>query len=351
LGENQIPLDGIARIMNRFLRNGNSIFIRGGSLVDERARQFNMRPRFRNRAVFVGCARDCAATLPHALRNISNIAKLFAESAFVFIENDSGDSTKSVIQNWCRTRPTARLISLDGLSESCPFRTIRLETARNSYLSLIRAEFNEFDYLFVLDLDEVNAGLIDIHAVERAVEFMARDRNYAGVFANSETYYYDLWALRHPVHCPRDIWEEACDYALAHRVTDEEAFRQTVVKRFFRISPQSLTPLEVDSAFGGFAIYKIKSILDNKRSYFGQKIKTIRLPPSEDPKEFGWQCCEHVAFNAGFRELGQRLFVLPGLVNFDAAGLNFLPSFWRSLSFDARLAVRPKLDVGGSAVR
>ncbi len=205
-----------------------------------------MKHAFQKRAVFTGCARDCAAALPRVLANVTRMAGLFAEAAFVFIENDSRDATKSQLEAWCGERPNARLISLDGLAASCPVRTIRLATARNRYLSAVRSEFS--DYNLLIALDEVNAAEIDLAAVHRAVEFREQDASHAAIFANSEDVYYDMWALRHPDRCPGDVWEEVCDYALTRRAPDQKAFVETFAKRIFAL-PRNAPPFEVASAF------------------------------------------------------------------------------------------------------
>ena len=58
------------------------------------------------RAVFAGCARNCAEAIPYVLNNVSRIAGLFAESAFVFVENDSRDATKNEISSfWVPPNP------------------------------------------------------------------------------------------------------------------------------------------------------------------------------------------------------------------------------------------------------
>jgi hypothetical protein len=284
------------------------------------------------KAVFVGCARDVAAVVPRVLSNISRMSELFTESAFIFVENDSRDATKHEIELWCRNKTNARLISLDGLSDTCPIRTIRLASVRNHYLSLIRSEFSTYDFLFVVDCDEVNGRTIDLAAVRRAIQFLEQDSSHAGVFANRDGIYYDLWALRHPELCPGDIWEEVCDYALTHHVTDEEAYKQTLAKRIFTIPP-NIPPIEVDSAFGGLGIYKVSSTCRNERNYLGHKTKLI--PVSGKIVEVGWQCCEHVSFNSGFREHGEKLFILPDFLiaqYYDT----FPASAWRTLIFDSK---------------
>lgn len=292
------------------------------------------------KAIFVGCARDCGIHIPRVLQNVSRMAGLFAEAAHVFVENDSRDSTKHHIQLWCQSTPNARLISLDGLAARCPVRTLRIEAARNQYLSLIRTEFQAYDYLFIVDCDEINAPPIDLDVVQRAIAFLEGDASCAAVFGNANGVYYDMWAFRHRDRCPGDAWEEVCDYALKHRVSDEQAFEQTFKQRMFSL-PMDAPPLEVESAFGGLGIYKIRSILENKRHYVGHKMKSI--PPGTDlgaigngVTELGWQCCEHVSFNAGFRERGERLVVLPYLINSRNFGMRLDPAAWRTLLFDPR---------------
>jgi hypothetical protein len=159
------------------------------------------------------------------------------------------------------------------------------------------------------------------------------------VFANQPGIHSDLRALRHPVRCPGDVWEEVLDYAAANRVADEEAFAQTFAKRVFSL-PATDPPLEVESAFGGLGIYKMRSILANQRKYVGHKTKSVSAGAADwlglPAGEVGWQSCEHVTFHAGLRELGQRLFVLPGLLN-DEGLVTFRASAWRTMVFDLRL--------------
>jgi hypothetical protein len=287
------------------------------------------------KAIFAGCARNCAEHLPRVLDNIGRMAGLFAAAAFVFAENDSTDATRHELRRWCGARPAARLIARDGLDAWCPVRTIQLARMRSEYLALVKTELSEADYLFVLDCDEVNTLEIDLFAVARAVDFLARGPSRAGVFANSDGVYYDMWALRHPAWCPGDVWEEVLDQVIRFGVSDSEAFARTFAKRVRRIAPNA-PPIEVDSAFGGLAIYKVTSILKNRRTFVGYKTK--QLPMVTGAVDVGLQTCEHVSFSAGFRELGEQLFILPDLVNYRTENVTFPPQAFRSMIFDLRLA-------------
>ena len=291
------------------------------------------KPRLSSSAVFVGCAKDCAAHLPGVCENIERLAGLFADSAVIFLENDSTDATKEVLRAWVDKRPNARVIDLDGLQASCRVRTIRLAELRNTYLKHVRREMGRFDYLIVLDCDEVNEMPISCASFMRALEFLAQDSQRAGVFANQLGTYYDLWALRHARLCPSDVWEEVLDHVTRFGGSDAEAFRQTMKKRAFSLEPDS-PPLEVDSAFGGLGIYKMSSVLRNSARYSGHKVKV--LPARKGPTEVGWQVCEHVSFNQGFRRNGEALFVLPFLINWDTGERSFPQSGFRSKVFDPR---------------
>jgi hypothetical protein len=280
------------------------------------------------KAIFAGCARDCAEPLPAVLRNIDTLSRLFDEAAFLIAENDSKDATKQLLQDWGKTRSGFRLVCMDGLG-LLPFRTVRLALARNTYLEIIRSSrLSDFDYLFVMDMDGVNERELDPHAVERCLEFLEADARHAGMMANQSGIYYDLWGLRHATRCPRDVWEEVLEYAIVHSCADEEAFKKAYSPRIFSL-PADAAPLEVSSAFGGLAIYKLPYALAS--AYAGKQTKTIKSPP--DQFHVSMQVCEHVAFNERITKQGGRLFIAPWLVNWDTQNdeVWFAPSFFREL--------------------
>jgi glycosyltransferase involved in cell wall biosynthesis len=283
------------------------------------------------KVVFAGCVRDCAMSLPSVLHNIERIASLYDQAGFIFVENDSKDHTKEIIKSWCDNRKNASLITLDGLASLQLPRTIRLAKARQEYIAALKAHFSDYSYLIVMDCDEINSAEIDIESVRRAITFLESDRSYAGVFANQEGAYYDLWALRHPEKCPGDVWEEVLDCATNCRLSDQEAINRTFSKRIFSL-PLNAEPLEVDSAFGGFGIYKVPNVLLNRKDFIGYKKKEIL---TEDRAiEVGLQVCEHVSFNSGFREQHQRLFILPYLINATIIKMSFAPSALREKIFN-----------------
>jgi len=273
--------------------------------------------------VFIGLAQNCAQHLPAALRNIDNMASLASSAAFLFLENDSTDNTKAILNTWGNSRTNFTLLNFDGLN-GVGVRTVKLEILRNAYVECLRNYKNlkEYDYAILIDMDDSATWPIDISELAKAIQFIHSDPQTAAVFANQVGTYYDVWAFRHKDYCPGDAWEEVMDYKAAHpEVTDEEAFNQTFKKRVHTFSP-SEKPFEVDSAFGGLGIYRMNYILKNPNPYLGSKIKSL---PSQDGvfKVSRLMICEHVHFNKGIKNLGGKLFVWPSLINMETRNTEF----------------------------
>lgn len=282
--------------------------------------------------IFAGAVQNSSKHLPSVLKNLDNISKLASEVGYIFIENDSVDTTKTDLRAWGSNKSNFNLVSLDGLSQ-IPVRTVRLEIVRNTYLELIKTDskLRNFDFVVILDMDEVNSHQIDIKNFSNSLSFLHDSNSRAAAFANQQGGYYDLWALRSNELCPVDVWQEVLDYAHAHKVSDEEAFSKTFAKRIVNLESYK-EPIEVDSAFGGLGIYKMKFILDNVNPYLGSKIKVLRND-DEQLQVLRTQICEHVHFHDGIRAQGGSLFIFPSLINNILHKNAFNPSFFRSLIF------------------
>ena len=283
------------------------------------------------KVVFAGVARDCQQYLPQALAGIERLSSQFNDSAYVFVENDSKDSTKSIFQSWGKNKNNFHLINVDGIGQ-IPIRTMRLELARNVYVEYIRnnAVLATYDYLVILDMDDANVNGTSTNKFIEAIDFLSAENTHAGVFSNQIGTYFDMWAFRHPKLCPKDPWEEVLDYAHAHRVTDEIAYEETFKKRITSLNSTG-GMLEVDSAFGGFGVYKLNYALQNKNPYLGTKVKVL-FDENGIVNICRLQMCEHVHFHEGIKNIGGRLFIKQDLINGINVGI-FSPSAFRSFIF------------------
>ena len=165
------------------------------------------------RAVFAGTARNCSRFLPKVFQNVSRLAALYEDAAFVIAENDSDDETKSMLRSWLCRQSRGHLIELDALAAAEPRRTQRIATARNAYLDLILSgPYYGYDHLIILDFDDVNALPISIEDFLASVNFLEAKPAAAGVFANQATAYYDIYSLRHHL-VPGRLLERGCSSA------------------------------------------------------------------------------------------------------------------------------------------
>ena len=73
--------------------------------------------------IFAGVVKNGAKYLPLVLKNLENYSKLASDVSFIFIENDSSDTTKADLQSWGSNKPNFNLVSLDGLNQM-PVRTV-----------------------------------------------------------------------------------------------------------------------------------------------------------------------------------------------------------------------------------
>lgn len=241
----------------------------------------------------VGVVRDAARRLPQEIAHLRLAFGAARSLRFVVVESDSRDGTPEVLGALSRTVPGFRALSLGRLADALPLRSERIAHCRNRYLDELGAQASSDGYVVVADLDGVNSAL-----TARAVEScFASPAPWDVCAANQGDAYYDIWALRHETWSPDDCWDRY--RALAPVVGRIPALEIAVHSRMIRLDPR-LPPIEVDSAFGGLAIYRAEAL------------RGARYAASTAG---GSPVCEHVGLHEGLRARGYRIFVHPALVN------------------------------------
>ena len=244
----------------------------------------------------VGLARDCEKQICNSIERLSKSFLASKSVQFLIIESDSSDSTVSLLSRESSRRPNLNYKTLGCLSHKFPLRTERIAFCRNYYLQIIRnsIDYQDIDYVVVADLDGVNS-LIDSSSVASC---WSRS-DWDVCTANQSGRYYDIWALRHPLWSPNDCWSQS-NFLISAGSNRFESIFSSVLVRMIKID-SSEDWVEVESAFGGLAIYR-KSILDSGTYYVGVN-------------ECGDQVCEHVSLHAHIRSMGGRIFINPMMMN------------------------------------
>lgn len=228
---------------------------------------------------FTGICRNSGDKLPELLARVNQLAAAFHYSQALFVVGDSDDNTFEVLSAWAWQSTANRSIVAshdeDGLVETYgPFqgtkfpREGRIATARNRVLAALRMTLPSTDYVINLDMDIIgwnNIGIQDsfdkhvhwdvvcangilLHGVYRdtyAFRMLGVDTNHHR--CGDDHYLYNISAaqrLENRKHL-RD------SRRVAHELLDSGKIN---LRREQQPGVSSL--IEVDSCFGGLAIYK-----------------------------------------------------------------------------------------------
>lgn len=264
-----------------------------------------------NSVLVCGAARNCARTIVRDLERLRDATDWIAKVQFLVVESDSDDGTLATLQQLASTWSTLQLVTLGRLRETTPGRTERIAMARNRCLDALDgdARFADVDHLIVADLD----GMCRDLQADALKSCWSLSVPWSVCSANQGDYYYDIWALRHPHWCPGDAGQD--QEALVPALGKSAAKQLSVFSRMVHIA-RDAAPIEVDSAFGGLAVYKRASI------------KGLRYVGLDDQ---GRPVCEHVALNLALRRRGGRIFIHPRLINARRTEHSGRRGFWRTL--------------------
>lgn len=245
--------------------------------------------------LIVGVVKDVANVLSEQVAILNNSFKEMGSLSWYLVESDSSDSTVDVLEN-CRSKyDNFEYIALGALKDSLPERTKRLAYCRNKYIEVLEgAKYADFDYVVVADFDAANTLLTS----EKISQVFSLKSQWDVLTANQLGPYYDLWALRHPLWCPVDC-DQTYKFLIDLGVHSAKALQVSVLDKMVVI-PVTAPLIEVDSAFGGFGIYK-KNVLAGHQ-YHGIDCT-------------GKVVCEHVPLNLSIKKEGHKIFIAPFLTN------------------------------------
>ena len=244
--------------------------------------------------IVAGVARNCGQTIESELETIRSALQPLGKTKFLIIESDSSDNTVEVLERLESTLENFRFFSLGRLADRFSKRTERIAYCRNIYLEEIKenSEYHQATYVLIADLD----GIVRELGTSAVVSCFEKEIVWSACCANQKHAYYDIWALRHPTWSPNDCWVQF--NFLKKYLPERDARFVSVWSRMININEKE-DWIEVDSAFGGLALYKKDIFVKGK--YVGLD-------------EEGKEVCEHVTFNEIIRKNGGKIFINPGLI-------------------------------------
>ena len=241
----------------------------------------------------VGIVKNCQNTITKDIERLKSSIPIFKSLEFLIIESDSSDQTILELSKLSTKINNFKFISLGKLADKLPSRTERLAFCRNVYVEEIEKNYKGVSYVIISDLDDINKEL-SFDSISSC--FNRSDWDMCA--ANQNGPYYDIWALRHNLWNPVDPYKQlnffqSFSYSFLNKYVN-------IYSKMIKI-PMNNNWIQVESAFGGIAIYK-RHCFD-----FGARYKGI--------DKLGNEVCEHISFHEELLKRNLKLFINPKFIN------------------------------------
>jgi len=245
----------------------------------------------------VGTCRNVERTIEADVKRITN-AIPSNKISWLVVESDSADRTLRALSSLREEMPDFRYISEGALANKIADRVERISFCRNKYIKEIKENpiYSNVDYVIVADLDGLN------NCISEAYFLTCQSRTDWDVCcANQSEGYYDLFALRHELWNPCDCFLQR-DFInqYRHPKYKKSLLEKGLIQSKFIKIPEGSPWIEVDSAFGGLAIYRRDVIASSCYSHLDASNRIS---------------CEHVQLHKKIKENGGRIFINPDFVN------------------------------------
>ena len=264
------------------------------------------------KVAIVGTISNVENELGNDLEQLINALADFNVSNIFLVESDSTDQTSILLEKLISKHSNLKYAKLGNLRDQIPNRIDRIRFCRNYYVQWIRENYTAYlwDYVVVADLDGMNKKIKSAGINSCFLSTISWD----AVFANQKYGYYDIYALRHAVWMQYDcfrvlnimkkklgLWLLARPIRsfLFKRIYFDQLRKKLIYNKMFKI-PVTSEWIQIDSAFGGLAIYRTELFLKNDYSMISER---------------GHIRSEHIDFNEKCTRDNYKLFINPKLLN------------------------------------
>jgi hypothetical protein len=177
--------------------------------------------------------------------------------------------------------------------------TARIASCRNTLLQQARQELSSFDYYLVIDVDVGSSSSFEIK--DFLTNFIYPHSSWLAMTATQRSEYYDIWALRIESILPFDCWQRISD--VTSFFISQKLLSERMVKIHQQPIPRNISLIEVQSAFGGAALYNAKYL--NKKCLYNGTNKNRSWWNDEQ--------CEHVPFHQCIQQYAkeQKIYINP----------------------------------------
>lgn len=262
----------------------------------------------KNSILVVGTVRNVEKIIYREIKKCQKSLKRFDHISFLLIESDSKDLTISKLEFLKKNMLNFSFITLGNVGSQIHDRLDRIRYCRNKYIEQIRILPSESrpEYVLVVDLDGMNSALNS-----KAIDSCFTKDDWDVVLANQTFGYYDILALR---QTPWQVGDYTVEYNKQKKIINQARVLKKFKKsrNFFELDKlkqrllyskmlcirKNDSWIQVDSGFGGAAIYKTSVLL--KYDYV---------------KDFETSETDHVTLHRKLVSDGGRIFINPRFIN------------------------------------
>ena len=253
------------------------------------------------RVIIASLVRDVETRLPEIIKKAESVGKLFRDYRILIVENDSKDDTRKLLLRWASKNPKVQILGCGINANECSLpkapktdghyvdrtRIQKMVDLRNIYLDHIKTHYSDYDYTVMWDLDMIGSVYLD--GIQHSLGYLSQHPDVDVVCSYGIyhwaffTLFYDTYALLH----------RGEDFHIDHKTIHD--IRKGMWEAKYTRGNQ---PVEVDSCFSGFAIYRTSSFEDPDIRYDMSPLTNLE--------------CEHVRLN---KKIKGKKVVNPSMIN------------------------------------
>jgi len=249
--------------------------------------------------LIVGTVRNVEKTVRNEIIGMQRLFSKFGETHFHLVESDSSDSTIATLRVLENEVENFTFHTFGKLDERIPNRVNRIRYCRNNYVKYIRESDVLYDFVVVCDWDGINRVVR-----HQSLNKIFRSESVWSMCSANQTFgYYDIYALRAKAWVETDFITELSDFKKKHgplTFWQEDRARKKIIYKKMKILRKSTDWIEVESAFGGMAIYKANVFQEFD---YGNQNTIEELE------------CEHITLHRKMNEAGMKIYVCPEFIN------------------------------------
>jgi hypothetical protein len=228
-----------------------------------------------NNVIICGLLRDKEKIIGSVKHRCYELVKLFNDYQILIVENDSSDNTRQRLLDWSKEDQKVWILGNGINANECKLdlpktctskpatsdRIKKMSDLRNIYMDCIRDHFRHFNFIIVIDMDL--DGDLYIDSICDSFYYL-KNKNVDGItcsgFEKYHFHYYDSFAYVDIDN--KYIWDSEKEK------TDHDNY---IFYHKTREFTRSMKIKKVLSAFGGFCIYQMNSIINLRYNYSPDK--------------------------------------------------------------------------------